>query len=148
MTYFGLDLGTKSLGVAISYSGVLATNLLTIHFSGGDYLEAIKRLKPLILEYQPQILVLGEPKHMSGEESIGTSRSAEFKKLLEETFQLKVELEDERLSTVESLSYLQGLQPKKKKALVDNVAAMIILQKYLDKKSEENKNVSSNTINH
>jgi putative Holliday junction resolvase len=134
MTYLGLDLGSKTLGVAISYSGILATNLVTIRFSENSYDEALTKLGDILKDQKIDLIVLGLPKHMNNDVGIRANISIEFGQKITQKYDIKVEYQDERLSTLNALDALKGKNPKKRKALVDNVAAMIILQEWLDRR--------------
>ena len=132
MRYLGLDLGTKTLGVAISdKTNQIATSLKTIFYNDVNIL--LNELGTIIKDNNISALVLGFPKNMNN--SIGKRGEAtlEFKKILEERFSLNVILIDERLSTVEAESVLinASLSRKKRKKVVDSLAATIILDTYL-----------------
>lgn len=136
MKYLGLDLGEKSLGVAISESGIIASNLLTIRFGSKDFLYAAKALEKVIKEYKIDVLVLGLPKHMNNDLGEKGQMVLDFKTLIESMMTIKVELIDERLSTKSALRMLSDSNKKyeKQRALKDEVAAQVILQNYLDGK--------------
>jgi putative Holliday junction resolvase len=134
MRYLGLDLGTKTLGLALSDTTLtVATSYKILNFN--DNQSTFDELKKTINEYEVTKLVLGFPKNMNN--SIGTraQETMEFKKKLEENLHMEVILEDERLSTVLATNYMleADLSRKKRKKHVDSLAASIILQKYLDK---------------
>lgn len=132
MRYLGLDLGTKTLGLAIS-NGMIATSLKTIHFN--DLKEAIDKLEKVIIEEKIDLLVLGLPKNMNNTIGPRAEATIEFKEMLEK-LNYQVVLQDERLSTVSAHNYMieADLSRKKRKEKVDSLAATIILQAYLDKK--------------
>ncbi len=134
MRYLGLDLGTKTLGLAIS-NGMIATSLKTIHFN--DLKEAIDKLEKVIIEEKIDLLVLGLPKNMNNTIGPRAEATIEFKKMLEK-LNYQVVLQDERLSTVSAHNYMieADLSRKKRKEKVDSLAATIILQAYLDKKGK------------
>lgn len=139
MKYLGLDLGTKSLGVAISdITKTIASTYKTIHFDEEDYDKAIKELSLIIEEEKIEKIVLGFPKNMNN--SIGPRAQATlaFKELLENTFNIEVVMQDERLSTKEASSYMiaADMSRKKRKKKIDSLAANIILQTYLDKRKD------------
>ena len=139
MRYLGLDLGTKTLGLSISdKTGLIATSLFTIkHNLDFDYL--IEELKKVVIEKEINALVLGFPKNMNN--SIGEKGKLvlEFKKKLEENFDIPVFLEDERLTTkVEENILIQAdMSRKKRKKIIDKVAANVILQSFLDKRKRK-----------
>ena len=97
MTYLGLDLGTKTLGISKS-KGVIATNYKTLrHDNNYDYL--IQELKNIINEEKVDKIILGYPKNMNNTLSDMARIVLDFKKKLEDTFQIDVILEDERLTS-------------------------------------------------
>lgn len=135
MTYLGLDLGTRTLGLSISSSSI-ATSLKTIRYESIDKL--IEELEKVIAEYKVDCLVLGLPKNMNNTIGPRALETLEFKERLEK-LNYKVELQDERLSTVSAHNYMieADLSRKKRKEKVDALAATIILQTYLDRKGNE-----------
>lgn len=140
MRYLGLDLGTKTLGVAISDSmGLIARPLEVIRFPKEDYDAALEKLKPILDAYSISKIALGLPKNMDGSEGFASARSFEFKKKIESITDIPVLLIDERLTTVEAENILleADLSRKKRKDVVDGVAAVLILETLL--KMEENK---------
>lgn len=137
MRYLGLDLGSKTLGVSLSdFTNTIASVYQTIRFSEDDYEIAIKALKPIIEEYQITDLVLGLPKNMNNTLSTRAEICLSFKEKLEKTYPVTVHMEDERLTSVISNNILidANLSRKKRKQKVDGMAAVIILQSYLDRK--------------
>ena len=135
MRYLGLDLGTKTLGVAISRSGIIVNKLNTIrHENNLKFLlnEVIK----ICEEESIDLIVLGYPKNMNntiGEKALYIEK---FKKLLESR-KIKVELQDERLSTVSAEKMLINfdVSRQKRKEIIDSVAATIILEDYLKRRN-------------
>ena len=136
MKYLGLDLGTRSLGISISdLTKTVATTYGTVHFEEKDYDKALEELAT-ILEKEPiEKLILGYPKNMNGSIGPRALETEEFKSKLEKKFKIKVELQDERLSTKEASGYMikADMSRKKRKKKIDSLAANIILQTYLDK---------------
>ena len=133
MRYLGLDLGTKTLGIAISLSGVIANSLTIIrHDNDFDYL--IKELDNIIKENKINVLVLGLPKNMNNTIGERGEMILDFKKKLE-VFNLPIVLEDERLTTkvAENILIDADVSRKKRKQVIDKMAANVILQSYLDK---------------
>lgn len=140
MRYLGLDLGTRTLGVAISdTSHIIASPLTVIRFPEGQYEIALEELKKILDEYQISKIALGLPKNMNGSEGFASERSRLFKELLEQNIDIPVYLVDERLSTMEAENILLevDLSRKKRKKVIDGVAAVIILETFI--KMEENK---------
>ena len=141
MRYLGLDLGARTLGVAISdATHTIATTLTTLHFNDSDYDEAVSLLKPIIKDNNVGKLVLGFPKNMNGTVGPRALLALDFKKKLEEEFNLEVVMQDERLTTVEAEGYMlkADMSRKKRKQKIDGLAANIILQTYLDKERNDN----------
>lgn len=139
MRYLGLDLGTKTLGVAITdKSGILSSPLKTIRFSFENYSEAAKLLKEVIDEYDIEVVALGLPLNMDGSKGFASERSLNFKKILEDEFGLEVELIDERLTSIQAHSILanNGKKEIEHKKNVDAVAASLILDTFLKKKGK------------
>jgi len=137
MRVMGLDLGTVTLGVAVSdLMGMLARPLITLRFENEDYASAIRQILPIIKEQEVKTIILGFPKHMNNSIGISAVRSQEFKVLLEETTDVEVILVDERLSTVAAQRQLisADVSRKKRKQVIDQMAAVHILQGYLDRK--------------
>lgn len=136
MRYLGLDLGTKTLGIAISdETNLIASRLTTIFFTDEDYQSLLNPLEDIIKEFNIQKLVLGYPKNMNNTVGKRALITLEFKKSLEEKFGLEVIMEDERLTSVISNQVLisANVSRKKRKKKVDGLAATLILQSYLDK---------------
>ena len=135
MRYLGLDLGTTTLGVAISdKTNTLATPLELIKFARENYEEALDKLLKIVSEYNIKEVVLGLPKNMDNSLGFASIRSLNFKSMLEDKG-LVVHLEDERLTTVEAIGILKNNNVKKinKSAKTDIVSAVLILESYLRK---------------
>lgn len=141
MRYMGLDLGTKTLGVALSdESKTLASVYKVIHFKSEDYLFALNEVLKIIKDKNVIKIALGLPKNMDNTEGFASKRSLNFKSMLEEKTDIPVILIDERLTTVEAEGYLltSDASRKKRKKVIDGVAAEIILDTFM--RREENKN--------
>ncbi len=140
MRYLGLDLGTKTLGVSISdETGIIANTLKVIRYNG-QLENLLEEVKKIVLEYPVQTIVLGLPKNMNNTIGESAKRAMNFASMLEKHLKITVELQDERLSTMEATNYLleADMSRKKRKQKIDSVAANIILQTYLDRKRNEN----------
>ena len=149
MRYLGLDLGTRTLGISISDTTLtIASTLKTIRFLVIVYESLIEPLRELVEEYQIRKIVLGLPKNMNNSIGDRAQTTLEFKELIVDNLGIEVVMQDERLSTVEATNYLleADMSRKKRKKKVDAVAANIILQTYLDREREENKNGRKNDI--
>ena len=135
MNYLGLDLGTKTVGIAISTSGIIASGLETIRFKELDYVYALDYIKDLIKSYDISVVVLGLPKHMNNDIGERAEHTYWFRDALK-PFVKSVELFDERLSTKTAMKSLTmgKASIEKKKALKDTISAVVILQNYLNTK--------------
>ncbi|WP_144486712.1 Holliday junction resolvase RuvX [Bacillus pumilus] len=135
MRILGLDLGTKTLGVAISDEmGWTAQGIETIKIdeAGGDF--GLSRLSEIVSQYGMDKIVLGFPKNMNGTVGPRGEASQSFAKVLENTYNVPVVLWDERLSTMaaEKMLISADVSRQKRKKVIDKMAAVMILQGYLD----------------
>lgn len=136
MRILGLDYGTKTVGVAVSDGLMLTAQPVEtiVRKSAGKLRQTLARIEAIIEEYQVERIVLGYPKNMN--DTIGERAEAceAFKEDLERRTGLEVILRDERLTTVESQRVLMagGVRRENRKAVVDQMAAVLILQGYLD----------------
>ena len=131
----GLDLGSVTLGVSVSdLLGMIASTVVTLRFKEDDYDDALEQLKPYIKQYQIKKVVLGLPKHMNGDIGIRGEICLDFKKKLE-AIGIEVIMWDERLTTVRAQNVLleANVSRKKRKKIIDKLAAVEILQAYLDR---------------
>ncbi|MGM9943512.1 MAG: Holliday junction resolvase RuvX [Lysinibacillus sp.] len=138
MRIMGLDVGTKTVGVAISDAlGWTAQGIETVKIDeeAGEF--GIERIKSLVKEYAVTEFVVGYPKNMNNTVGPRGEASENYKKLLEETFGLPVKLWDERLTTMaaERMLIEADVSRKKRKQVIDKMAAVMILQGYLDSKN-------------
>ena len=139
MRYLGLDLGSKTVGVATSdLTETLATTLTTLYFKDENYNYLFEPLNKIIDEYKVDKIVLGFPKNMDNTIGERAEITLTFKEKLEDWFKKEVILEDERLTSVISNQILiqADLSRKKRKKKVDGIAAQLILQGYLDRKNK------------
>lgn len=137
MRYLGLDLGTKTIGVALSdVTHTISSPFKIIRFEEGEFNSALPEIKDLVNEYSVEKIVLGFPKNMNNTIGESGQRALNFKDFLEENLKIEVIMQDERLSTVEANNYMleADVSRKKRKKKIDGLAANIILQTYLDKK--------------
>lgn len=138
MRYLGLDLGTKTLGLALSDPlGMIASSYKILRHDE-NYQSLIPLLKDEIDKNKVEILVLGLPKNMNNSIGERGEIALKFKESLEKEFNLPVYMQDERLTTkqAESLLILNDTSRKKRKKVIDSLAATIILQSYLDRKEK------------
>jgi len=137
MRCLGLDLGTKTLGLAMSdKTNFIASPYRVLRWDGENYELLFKDLDNIIKDNNITDLVLGLPKNMNNTLGFAAERSLKFKEALEGRYSMEVHLIDERLSTMEATNYLltADVSRKKRKQVVDGVAASIILDTYLKMK--------------
>lgn len=136
MKVIGLDLGNRTVGIAISdYLGIIANPIGTFRFDDCDLDTALELVVKTIKENKVEKIVLGLPKNMDGTEGIQAETSKMFKEMLEKATNLEVELFDERLTSRVALNsmIMGGTNKKDRHDQIDEMAAKIILQDYLDK---------------
>lgn len=142
MRILGLDLGTKTLGIAVSdLTMTISTGVTTLRFEENKPMQVIDELKKIVDEYNVKLFVLGLPKNMNNTCGDAVTRTMKFKDILNDNFDIEVVMQDERLSSVSANNVLinADISRKKRKEKVDTVAATIILQNYLDiRKGQEN----------
>ena len=137
MKYLGLDLGSRTLGLAISDAlGMFARAYDTLRFEDDDYDYAINETINICKKEGINEIVLGNPKHMNGDEGISSQISYDFKKKIEEKSDIKVHLLDERLTTVrvDKAMIMGNMSRQKRHQKKDEMAAVVILQDFLDSK--------------
>ena len=143
MIILGLDFGSKTVGVAVS-DGLLLTaqGVETIERKDENKLrKTCARIEELIAEYEITEIVLGLPKNMNNTEGERVEKTKAFGEMLERRTGLPVHYWDERLTTVaaEQILIESGVRRENRKAVIDKVAAGLILQGYLDcLKTKEN----------
>lgn len=133
MRLMGLDIGDRTIGVAVSdLMGWTAQGVTTIRRKSLEY--DLAELEKLIKEYQAEALVLGLPLNMDGSSGAAVEKVKEMAEILTQRFALPVYYQDERLSTVSAhRALLEGdVSRKGRKKVVDKLAAVFILQTYLD----------------
>ncbi len=131
----GIDLGTKTIGVAISDSfGMMAHGLETYKFKENHFTHAAEYICNLAKEKRVKKIVLGYPKNMDNTIGERAQMCERFKKRIESMSDLQVVLFDERMTTKIATSVLidANVKGKNKKKYVDKIAAQLILQAYLD----------------
>lgn len=136
MRYLGLDLGSRTLGISISdITCTVATSYKTIKHNE-EYNKLVNEVASLVKEEDIKAIVLGFPKNMDNTIGIKGKLSISFKEKLEKKLKIPVYLQDERLTTrqAESVLIKNDTSRKKRKKVIDSLAATIILQSYLDKK--------------
>lgn len=137
MRVLGLDLGSRTIGIAISDAlGIIASGVETYRFEDDRYDLALKRVIEVSKERKVEKIVLGYPKHMNGDIGEKAKLCEDFKKMIEEHLNLEVILVDERWTTKLANNRLleADISRKKRKQVIDKMAAVVILQNYLDSK--------------
>lgn len=146
MRIMGLDYGSKTVGVAVSDTlGLTAQGIEIVRRKSENKLrQTLARIEEIAKEYGVEKIVLGFPKHMNNDIGERAEKSLEFKEMLERRTGLPVVMWDERLTTVEADRTMMetGIRRENRKEYVDMIAAVFILQGYLDsiylkKKAEE-----------
>ena len=136
MRIMGLDYGTKTVGVAISDAlGFTAQGIETIQRKEENKLRrTLARIEELVSEYEVEKIVLGFPKHMNNDIGERAEKSLEFRDMLARRTGLEVIMWDERLTTVEAERTLieSNVRRENRKKYIDKIAAIFILQGYLD----------------
>ena len=136
MRILGLDYGSKTVGVAVSDPlGLTAQGLETIWRKQENKLrQTLARIEALVSEYQAERIVVGYPKNMNNTIGERAQKALEFKEMLEKRTGLPVVMWDERLTTVDAERTLMeaGVRRENRKQYLDELAAVFILQGYLD----------------
>lgn len=137
MRIMALDLGTRTIGVAVSdVTGLIANGIETVRRTSPE--RDFSRLEQLVVQWEIGEIVLGYPKNMNGTIGERAKVSEQFAEELKHRFPgISVVLWDERLSTVAAERILidADLQRKKRRKVIDMMAAVVILQNYLDSRS-------------
>ncbi len=136
MRIMGLDYGSKTVGVAVSDAlGLTAQGIEIVRRKSENKLrQTLARIEEIAKEYGVEKIVLGFPKHMNNDIGERAEKSLEFKEMLERRTGLPVVMWDERLTTVEADRTMMetGIRRENRKEYVDMIAAVFILQGYLD----------------
>ncbi|MDE6687662.1 MAG: Holliday junction resolvase RuvX [Lachnospiraceae bacterium] len=136
MRIMGLDYGSKTVGVAISDQLLLTAQGKEIirRERQNKLRQTLARIEALIVENDVEKVVLGCPKNMDGSEGDRVEKTKEFQEMIERRTGLEVILWDERLTTVAADRYMMeaGIRRENRKQYVDEIAAVFILQGYLD----------------
>ena len=136
MRIMGLDYGSKTVGVAVSDPlGLTAQGIEIVRRKSENKLrQTLARIEEIAKEYGVEKIVLGFPKHMNNDIGERAEKSLEFKEMLERRTGLPVVMWDERLTTVEADRTMMetGIRRENRKEYVDMIAAVFILQGYLD----------------
>ena len=136
MRILGLDYGTKTVGVAVSDPLLLTAQGVEMirRKSAGKLRQTLARIEELVEQYEVETIVLGYPKNMNNTEGDRCEQTKELKEMLERRTGLPVVLWDERLTTVAADQSMMemGIRRENRKDYVDEIAAIFILQGYLD----------------
>lgn len=135
MRVLGLDLGTKTVGIALSdVLGITAQGIETFKFEEEQYEDALDYVCELVNKYDVTQIVLGYPKNMDGTIGERGHVSEWFKEELEKRLDIEVVLWDERMTTMiaEKILIHADVSRKKRRKVIDKMAAVVILQSYLD----------------
>lgn len=136
----GLDVGTKTVGVAVSDPfGWTAQGLEIIQIDEAKEEFGLTRLGEIITEYEVEKVVIGLPKNMDGTLGERAEASQKYGELVVDKFGLSVEYEDERLTTAQANRMMieEGdVSRRKRRKVIDKIAAMMILQNYLDREAK------------
>ena len=140
MKYLGLDLGSRTLGVSQSdATGTIASSYTVIRHHE-EYERLILEVKKIVADLKAEAIVLGFPKNMNNTIGPKGELSLNFKEKLEQELDIPIYLQDERLTTKTATDTLimGNVSRKKRKKVVDSIAATIILQSYLDREGRKN----------
>ncbi|MGG0642803.1 Holliday junction resolvase RuvX [Sporosarcina gallistercoris] len=138
MRTMGLDVGSRTVGVAISDAmGWTAQGIETIQIDEESGNLGMKRIKELVKEYNVSSFVVGHPKNMNNSIGPRAEASEKYAQLLKKKFELPAILWDERMTTMaaERMLIEADVSRKKRKTVIDKMAAIMILQGYLDSKN-------------
>ncbi len=134
MTYLGLDIGDRRIGIAVSTGGILAGGLET--YTRTSLKNDVLHIITLVKMYQADKIIVGLPKHLNGQEHVQAEKNEELCCALRAEG-CRIEYMDERLTSAaaERVMLEADLSRKKRKQNIDKLAAVIILQDYLDRKN-------------
>ncbi len=140
MRILGLDYGDKTIGVALSDPlGWTAQGMEVIRRDNpAEFKKSLKRLSELVEEYNPEVIVLGYPKNLDNSEGERCIKTKAFAERIEKRFpKITLVLWDERFSTIAAERSLREAQlsHEKRKSVIDKMAAVHILQGYLDSRN-------------
>ncbi len=134
MKYLGLDIGDRRIGISVSHSGIMANGVET--YTRTKFSSDVEHIVSLAIKYGIDTVVAGLPKHLNGDSHEQAEKNEVLLTALREKG-LSVEYMDERLtsSAAEKAMLEADLSRKKRKENIDKLAAVIILQDYLDRKN-------------
>ena len=137
MRAMGLDIGSVTVGVSLSDGLKMIASSYTVIRYEQENEELFKKIVDIIKEEEVDEVIVGMPYHMNGDFSLGCERTRRFEEGIKKLIDIKIVEVDERMSTVTAQNALLSfdVSRKKRKQVVDKVAATVILQSYLDRKS-------------
>ena len=133
--YLGLDLGSVTCGVSFSDTGFIARTIETIRFKPDDYNMALDKVLDIVDREKPYVIVLGLPLLLNDDVGPRAQICLEFGEVLEQESGIPVKMQDERFTTAvaESILLEADVSRKKRKKKIDQLAAVQILQTWLDR---------------
>lgn len=133
--YLGLDLGSVTCGVSFSDTGLIARTIETIRFNPDDYNMALDKVLDIVDREKPDVIVLGLPLLLNDDVGPRAQICLEFGEVLEQESGIPVKMQDERFTTAvaESILLEADVSRKKRKKKIDQLAAVQILQTWLDR---------------
>ena len=133
--YLGLDLGSVTCGVSFSDTGFIARTIETIRFNPDDYNMALDKVLDIVDREKPDVIVLGLPLLLNDDVGPRAQICLEFGEVLEQESGIPVKMQDERFTTAvaESILLEADVSRKKRKKKIDQLAAVQILQTWLDR---------------
>lgn len=133
--YLGLDLGSVTCGVSFSDTGFIARTIETIRFKPDDYNMALDKVLDIVDREKPDVIVLGLPLLLNDDVGPRAQICLEFGEVLEQESGIPVKMQDERFTTAvaESILLEADVSRKKRKKKIDQLAAVQILQIWLDR---------------
>ncbi len=136
MKAMGLDIGSVTVGVALSDGlKMIASSYCVIRYEQEDD-ELFQKIVDIIQKEEVDEVIVGMPYHMNGDFSLGCERTRRFEENIKKKIDIKIVEVDERMSTITAQNALLAfdVSRKKRKQVVDKVAASVILQSYLDRR--------------
>lgn len=136
MKALGLDIGSVTVGIALSDSLKMFASAYSVIRYEEENDELFKQIVDIIKKEEVDVVVVGMPYHMNGDFSLGCERTRRFEEKIKQLINIEIVEIDERMSTVTAQNALLAfdVSRKKRKQVVDKVAASVILQNYLDRR--------------
>ena len=136
MKALGLDIGSVTVGIALSDSLKMFASAYSVIRYEEENDELFKQIVDIIKKEDVDVVVVGMPYHMNGDFSLGCERTRRFEEKIKQLIDIEIVEIDERMSTVTAQNALLAfdVSRKKRKQVVDKVAASVILQNYLDRR--------------